>query len=144
AVGDRTSCHFDGTRWRAVGIAMPSGIDRLFAVSARAANDVWAVGEREIDTATGAVLYPLVEHWTGSAWTAMTAVPGAALYGVDGLAANEVYAVGMDRTFSPYVMHWDGASWSVVPSPHHGNYSALRAVEALSRSDVWAAGLYHV
>ncbi len=36
----------------------------------------------------------------------------------------------------------NGSGWSIVPSPNFGTYDILRAVAAVSSSDVWAAGYY--
>ena len=68
------------------------------------------------------------------------------------IAPDDAWAVG--RKMLPagagseaqtVAMHWDGASWSIVPAPSPspypgGGWSELLAVEALSSTDVWAAG----
>jgi hypothetical protein len=40
------------------------------------------------------------------------------------------------------IVHWDGAAWTQVPSPDPGTESTLRAVSAVSPSDIWAVGQY--
>ncbi|MGA7730903.1 MAG: S-layer homology domain-containing protein [Chloroflexia bacterium] len=67
------------------------------------------------------------------------------LLGVDGVASDDVWAVGehaIGDAFQTLVEHWDGSAWSVVPSPNvAGNFSnSLREVTAISSSDVWAVG----
>jgi hypothetical protein len=42
----------------------------------------------------------------------------------------------------PLVEHWDGTNWSAVSSPDpnpHTGYN-LKAIAAISASDIWAAG----
>lgn len=81
---------------------------------------------------------------------------GSMLYGVDGVAADDVWAVGWEKDyFNQYsydalslVLHWDGSTWSVVPSPSPGVYPDggidvyLYDVAAVSATDVWAVGTY--
>jgi hypothetical protein len=42
------------------------------------------------------------------------------------------------------IEHWDGTSWSIVSSPNPtkspGLDSSLRAIAAISASDIWAVG----
>lgn len=69
---------------------------------------------------------------------------GAGLVGIDGVAENDVWAVGsysngsFDQTL---IEHWDGAQWNVVPSPNAAAQSnRLGAVVALATNDAWALG----
>jgi hypothetical protein len=67
------------------------------------------------------------------------------LYGIAGVAPNDVWAVG--RTASePHkalIAHWDGRQWgvteriSVIPRNH-----VLKDIVALSKNDIWAVGSY--
>jgi len=59
-----------------------------------------------------------------------------ALRGVSVLSASDAWAVGDGAT----VLHWDGTSWAPVTIPNLPVGAFLSAVDALSRSDVWAAG----
>jgi hypothetical protein len=141
AVGNGASCHYDGTSWTTVPIALPNGLSVvLFGVSASSSADVWAVGEEIIPQGESYTLQSLVEHWNGSAWTVSTGVPGEFLNGVEAVAANDVDAVGGDGTY-PVVAHWDGTSWTLVPSPRPGG-GALQAVEAVSATNLWAVGSF--
>jgi hypothetical protein len=62
------------------------------------------------------------------------------------VASNDVWAVGYQTpryyvtNFSPLIEHWDGTAWKVVPSPYQGA-GELKAVAAVSSTDVWAVGL---
>ena len=120
---------------------------RLFAVSALALDDVWAAGYFETDAFRP---LPLVEHWNGTAWTAVpTPIVGDEdnfLYGITALSTDDVWAVGfiMVRQYSEAVtlaMHWDGLQWTVIPTPNAGSvHDDLVAVSGTSSNDVWAAG----
>ena len=63
--------HYDGTKWLAVTSpdVSPGSSDRLNAVAATGANDVWAVG-RSIDS--GGAERTLILHYNGAAWTITT------------------------------------------------------------------------
>lgn len=44
AIGELTSCHYDGTTWTPISIPSSGGVDRPDDVSAVSTSDVWAVG----------------------------------------------------------------------------------------------------
>ena len=77
--------HWDGSRWSLVPNA--GGLDEfLFAVTAIAANDVWAVGDNG-----------QTQHWNGTAWSRVAApFPGLGgrFNGVAAASAGDVWAVG--------------------------------------------------
>jgi hypothetical protein len=142
AVGNATSCHYNGSSWVPVPIALPADQSEplLLAVSASSASDVWAAGDRLFACGESVCDAPLVEHWNGSTWTAMTAVPGIVLNGVAALAANNVFVVGTDQTYG-VVGHWDGRTWTTVPSPRVGSGGLLQAIAAVPAANkLWAVG----
>ncbi len=127
------------------------GSNRFYAITARAPDDIWAVGTY---STTNDLLQTLTVHWDGSAWSVIPSPnPGptfSALYGVTALAANDAWAVGYyvgtggvvgDQTLA---LHWDGSTWTQIhaPSPGYNYYNALHAVTAFSPVDVWGVGLY--
>ena len=144
--------HWDGTAWTA-----QTRVFRGFfrAVSADAANDIWAVGYSNDVT--------FAEHYDGTKWS-MVPTPNVgtganSLGGVVALAPNNVWAVGFSTaTLKPpphkydvptetLVEHFDGTTWSVVASPNVGPNSQyesnrLLGVTAVSSSDIWAFGSY--
>ncbi len=137
--------HWDGQAWSRV--ASPDGrapSNHLRAVTSRAANDVWAVGDSD---------EPLVLHWDGMYWGVVSlpavAVAGT-LYDVKALAANNVWAVGYyyetaRNTASTLIVHWDGTAWSQVASPNLGSgANTLRGLGVVSSTDLWAVGYYRV
>ena len=96
------SCTFtlrwNGTTWQPIATPSGAGEPELTAVSARAANDVWAVGERTVVFApTGnEVNNSLVIHWNGTKWSTVPTVDshgGGWLFDVDATAGG-VWAVG--------------------------------------------------
>jgi hypothetical protein len=61
--------HWNGTAWHRVSAPSPdTGGDPLFAVLARSAKDVWAVGYGG-KTITTSDTHAVVEHWNGTKWT---------------------------------------------------------------------------
>jgi hypothetical protein len=130
--------HWDGTSWKVV--ATPAlGVDAgLVSVSAVSASNVWAVGSK----AGPSSALPLIEHWNGASWSVVSGASSVGwLNGVNGLASNDVWAVGNDQA-GAIIEHWNGTAWSVVP----GGVGALPAstildsVAGSSSTDVWAVG----
>jgi hypothetical protein len=146
AVGDATTCHYGGTAWRQVPSPQPRGeyyelSYPLEDVSAAAPNDVWAVGARVVETYYGVDWDSLAEHWDGTRWTLNTIQlpPGQILYGVDAVAADDVWAVGQDD-FGATIVHYDGSAWSHVPTPAAGQGGRLGGVGSAAPDDLWAGG----
>jgi hypothetical protein len=102
---------------------------------------VWAVGARVLDFGEYLLWFSIVEHWDGSQWTIDYNLPGVLLNGVDALAADDVWAVGT-YSVGTLIVHWDGTEWTTVPSPDPGHGGDLRAVDAVTRNDLWAAGYF--
>jgi hypothetical protein len=144
--------HWDGTAWTAK--ALPASDAFLFAVSADAMNDVWAVGFTGPENDSSRTL---VMHYDGTSWKTVPSPSvgkGASqLNGVVALAPNDVWAVGFSTPVAPpkqaatltLIEHWDGASWSVVTSPNMGPKSvfqsnSLQGITAVSPTDIWAFG----
>ncbi len=138
---------WNGTSWSVV--ASPnvgSSNNKLLAVAAVSASDVWAVGDSS-NTTTGAIK-TLIEHWDGTSWS-VVASPNVSsqnyLLGVAAASTNDVWAVGYSYNTSTGVvkaltLNWNGTSWSRVPSPNAANLSAVAAV---STNDIWGAGYYY-
>lgn len=140
--GDQQGGHALIARWNGSGVTAvahpnPGTFNRLYAVTAVAPNDVWAVGEF-----TNQISRTLALHWNGSTWTQVQTPSGSGyshLYGVTALASNDVWAVGDDGN-STLTLHWNGAQWTRVASPNLGFSTTLRAVSAAPDGTVWAVG----
>jgi hypothetical protein len=141
--------HWNGHRWRRADIQLPPGTanSRLYAISAAAKDDIWAVG-----IATYSTGY-LIEHWDGVAWTPSTPVATtqetliSQFRGVYALSASDAWAVGSVHSGnidSTATAHWDGRRWTLVPSPNGTNpaypTSMLNSITATSPADAWAVG----
>jgi hypothetical protein len=133
--------HWTGNGWTPVR-ALPFGSANvrvslgLNAVSAAAADDVWAVGELTVG--------PLVEHWNGRTWRRMP-VPfshwqarykmreNSWLRGVAALSPDNVWAVGFG------IEHWNGKRWTRIEllTEEDGD---LFDIAAVSPTDIWAVG----
>ncbi|CAL9396032.1 hypothetical protein [Streptomyces sp. enrichment culture] len=150
--------HWDGTEWRVVDAPAPEGIRLagagLLDVSARTADDVWAVGwlivvDSEVpnpDKPGGTIqethAEAMLQHWDGEAWH-LVPVPDATslwTYSVTALADDDVWVSGYTSDDRPAMLHYDGSSWSRVPVPYDGVNGELTDLEARGPSDVWAAG----
>ena len=142
--------HWNGSVWSLVSTpSAPPGViqyNYLYAVSGRAANDVWAVGYT-----SGSYPSPdqtLALHWDGTSWsTVSTANPGPAynrLYSVATSSGNSMWAVGSytstDGRTLTLVEQWDGAQWSVVSSANPEEFNELYGVAAVSAGETWTVG----
>ncbi|MEQ6021664.1 hypothetical protein ACGFWG_24575 [Streptomyces sp. NPDC048405] len=150
--------HWDGTEWRVVDAPAPEGIRLagagLLDVSARTADDVWAVGwlivvDSEVPNPNkpGGTIQEthaeaMLQHWDGEAWH-LVPVPDATslwTYSVTALADDDVWVSGYTMDDRPAMLHYDGSSWSRVPVPYDGVNGELTDLEARGPNDVWAAG----
>lgn len=140
--------HWTGASWSVVSSPnIGTGNNFLFAVSAAASNDVWAVGHA---TGLNGVEQTLAMHWTGSAWRVVaTPNPGGASSFLNGLAARpgDAWAVGYTASdtanaLQTLILHWNGTAWTQTASPNAGSASNnfLAAAAALSSNDAWAVG----
>lgn len=142
---------WDGSSWTDTPVPYPAGGQGavLMAVSAAAADDVWAVGTK---TMANNLSRTFASHWDGSGWTTVATpnagAPGTGvLNGVVAVAPDDAWAVGStsgqggpERTL---ILRWDGSTWSVVPSPNRGPWpNGLSDVAAVASTDVWAVGTW--
>ncbi len=136
-----------GTSWRSV--TLPTGFKYPQALAPIAANNIWLVG----NSRPGIAADMTTARWNGSRWTLFPirklGTGGNELNGADGVASDDVWAVGAYAATeaSPYktlVEHWNGRQWQVVASPNAGagTKNTLTSVDALSRTSAWAVGSY--
>jgi hypothetical protein len=136
STGRTLAMHWDGARWRLVPTPnVGSAANQLYAVTAVAPDDVWAVGE----SPQGA----LTLHFDGSAWSIVANPAGGAgdaeLRGVAARSATNVWAVGSSggRTLAE---HWNGSTWSIVPTPNGPKPSNELSGVAVDATGAWAVG----
>jgi len=143
--------HYDGTAWTIVPVPQPYLRGDLSGLAARSSTDVWAVGSTATRTFSGVTtLYPLAEHYDGSAWSVQPtpALAHASLSSVTEISPTDVWAVGDGPgadTAHPQglVLHYDGTAWSqvTVPAPAVPAGGSWRLSDVTSTGgQVWAVG----
>ncbi len=110
------------------------------------ASDVWAIGNADDG---GHHQWGIAEHWTGAAWSYVSIPQAAGLTfvgDVSSTSSNDAWIVGYGTATNSgpghlRIWHWDGSSWSAMAAPGLcSSDSILYTVDALSSTDVWAAG----
>jgi hypothetical protein len=145
AAGATAGC---SAHWHVVPVPdpTPDGHAGLEGISAIAADDIWAVGGYNREP--GTYFKTLAVHWDGQEWSIVPSPnPGPrsnSLAAVDGVASDDVWAVGTIDFDEPLIEHWDGTAWTMVdaPSPSEGGPDQLYDVDAISAQDAWAVGVY--
>ena len=145
--------HWNGTAWSAAPTPdIFRSDEKLNAVSAAAANDVWAVGSKQMPGF--AHTDPLTAHWDGTSWSIVPTpdVRGGSksnLFGVANLGSGNAWAVGRSETARTLIEHWDGSAWHIIPAPDPVvpagmtlTSSSLGAISARSANDIWAVGSF--
>jgi hypothetical protein len=85
------SYHWNGSVWSPVTVGL-SGYSYLGSITAKATDDVWAVGE--------GIVFPFLNelqvtfHWNGSVWSNVSNPNQGVLYGVSASSSSDVWAVG--------------------------------------------------
>jgi hypothetical protein len=139
--------------WHAVMGQDPGVAANVFnGVAAISPNDAWAVGYYQHSSCPpdGCRKRTLVEHWNGSAWSAVTSPNNGdndnELLAIGAVSPTDIWAVGYksvpfdgDQAFA---MHWDGVEWSIVEMPAVAGAQVvlLQGMAAIASGDVWAAG----
>jgi hypothetical protein len=140
--------HWNGTAWKRVSspnTGDASTDNQLFGIAARGADDIWAVGDREVGSGT----QPLTMHWNGSKWKIASAPTlgdapfGSFLVDVD-VDSTHAWAVGSYESgiaLKPFILRRDGGQWKRVKLPSFPAASVLDGVTAISPRNVWAVGV---
>jgi hypothetical protein len=139
--------HWDGAAWTTVPTPTTHG-GTLFAVQALASDNVWAVGEDQLRSGQTLTSTTYILHWNGTRWNVVSSpnqpVAVNALFGVSGVAADDVWAVGFTGVSftdnGALAMHWDGSAWTIVPTATTSGADPLSAVVAVTPRNVWAVG----
>jgi hypothetical protein len=142
------SGQWNGSSWsQEGGPAIGSSNSSLISVAKDTSGDLWAVGKGQTDVTTTDEAY--VAHRVSNQWSVVPdQTDGStmnALYGIDALASDDVWAVGTTGAFAhTLVERWNGASWDIVPSPNvepsASVASYLWAVSGTAANNVWAVG----
>lgn len=152
------SAHWNGTSWSMVPTpsvnAGPNPIEELTAVTAVSASNLWASGwVGNVNNQNK--LEPIMLHWTGSAWSAVT-VPnpgseGSRLNGITSDGADDVFAVGTTQddngSLLTLIEQFNGSSWAAIPSPDPGRQGSLTdnvlSAAGSAANLVWAVGAFN-
>lgn len=147
---------WNGSAWIRTTVPHGGGVvhdNFLRAVSARAADDVWAVGDYDHGDPSFAH-FTLIERWNGSSWFQVPSPnPGGPthnnlLFGVATISVVNAWAVGSfsnGTASQTLVLHWNGSAWKRIKSPSPGGAahdSSLVSVQAISATNAWAVGWY--
>jgi len=141
---------WDGAAWSIVDSPNPgtSGNYLQAITEVITSGDLWAVGYYYESG------HPrtLIVQWDGASWQVVPSpnvgTIGNSLFGVSGLYANDVWAVGaynlnnQTGTLQTLTEQWDGNAWNVVLSPNQG--AADNILYAATRGQLadWAVGTY--
>jgi len=138
AVGENTTCFFDGEEWSSV---PQPGFPDLEDVSATSATDVWAVGFEVSCEPKFCSSRSVIQRWNGSQWGDVDHPIASQLGGVHVVAADDVWAVGTNNV-GTVIQHWDGSDWSEVPSPDPESGGELAAIDGGGAERLWASGSF--
>jgi hypothetical protein len=111
--------HYNGADWSVTPSPSNGYASILYSISARASNDVWAVGA--YSSSGGHGIQTFVQHWNGTSWENIQKREDDTsrdniLWSVAAAAPNSVWAVGAHcpRSFGcggdlTIIEHWNGA-----------------------------------
>jgi len=143
---------YTGGGWTtAVGDGTPGqpGSGALSAITCVTRDDCWAVGD--VENQSSPEFQPLVEHYSGGAWSVAGApapAAGGSLSAVTCAGADDCWAVGATGGLeqlggpgsSPLIEHYAGGSWTVVSAAPPSGAAGLDAVTCAGAGGCWAAG----
>ena len=131
--------------WQQFATPATTVMDALEAVDATGPADAWAVGSG-FTHPFGGTSVAIVVRWNGVRWDSVR-IPQpspVALFGVEALAPNDVWAVGHTYPGGPFwipvILHWNGTAWSRATIPPFPSGGQLRDVVALSPTNIYAVG----
>jgi hypothetical protein len=148
--------HWNGGRWmRVKGAQTGASAQSLDSVSSLSSDDVWAVGSKTVGDTGSPHSKPLVEHWNGTRWLAVS-MPGtphgqgswSSLGGVAALSPTNVWAVGgssnninqPEAPTHPVILHWNGQAWRRSETPVVNSSRAELSEISGTKSSLWAVG----
>lgn len=144
--GQTLTEHWNSNGWSIVASPNPgANFDDLNGVVAISTRYVLAVG---LQVNSSNVEQTLIESGRVGGWSVIPSPnvvgSGNALFGVSGVATNDIWAVGFSfSSGNPQktLIEHSYNKWSIVPSPSPGTAgNSLRSVVALNKNNVWAVG----
>ena len=133
---------WNGTMWKAVGSPLQGPGNILYAIGARRAGALWAVGDYW--NSVTAKLHGTSMLRNSTTWrnvlVPVPPSPDQELSGVAFIPGGTAWAVGKESGRS-VILHWAGTAWSRSGSPNLGSGgTVLAAVAATSARDAWTVG----
>jgi hypothetical protein len=138
--------------WNIVSSPNANALDNvLLAQYAANSSDIWAIGYYH-SANPGLQNQPLFNHWDGIVWSNVSTSQAfginSDLFGIGGIASNDVWAVGSIQTtvsspLAALVLRWNGTSWGQVSIPSTSNQESLRAIAEINSTDIWTVGWYN-
>jgi hypothetical protein len=149
AVG-QSGVHFNGTKWTAFVLPDIAGdlTSGLTGVADLAPNNVWAVGNVDIDEPNP---NQVIEHFDSTKWSvspgpSFTATDQPDLQGVAAISSTDMWATGWilalidgSQFAFPLFEQFDGSSWTATIDESNPN-CFMFGISALATNDVWAVG----
>ncbi|MFL5959657.1 MAG: hypothetical protein ACJ75G_05235 [Gaiellaceae bacterium] len=136
--------HFDGSSWTIVPSATQGAYNYVRGLSVLNGGDAWLVGDSE-SAAPNYTEHPMIQHWSGSSWTAVRTRVGEP-WGVAALSATDAWLVGNKTTSTGYtnlIEKWNGSTWNTIQGPSLGSGdNELNGITALPGGTLWAVGSY--
>jgi hypothetical protein len=146
-------CHsqVQGQTWQQVPSPDASATrNMLRGISGTSSSDIWTVGsfEQILTVPPYNKQNDLIMHWDGSMWFTYPPMNISTslddLFDVEAIAPNNVWAVGIYNHISnasqAELLHFNGTSWQTQNPPIVNGGSGLFSIDALSATDIWAAG----
>jgi len=142
--------HWNGSEWNIQSSPQILGGAELEDICIISANNIWAVGDRNVGV-PGPDVGTLTVHWNGTVWDTIPS-PNVAdkqnfLRGIAAVSPTDIWAVGyyhfLTQPYRSLIMHWNGSVWNVVTSPNIGLESFLYSVSVVASNDIWASGQYN-
>jgi hypothetical protein len=126
--------HWNGSRWRAAPRGNWKAGTRFTGITAISTTNVWVFG-------TAGRRYPGAGTWhfNGTRWTRVTG-PGGGIFQASSAAKTDIWGIGNAERTGNALLHFGGSTWRRVRPAALAGFTFTHVL-ALSRSNVWVAGL---
>lgn len=135
---------WDGTEWKnKVFLSVAEGDHSLHDIAILSPNDMWAVGESDVDSKTSRAL---IAHSDGTEWKVVTGAEtgpgGSGLRAIAAVAPDDIWVAGWSyqEGRSPkkqvLMLHWNGKNWRSVPAPTNA-VGDINDIDAVSAQNLW-------
>jgi len=138
---------WNGSKWASQSHPTVAGaqVSGLNAVRVTSTSNAWAVGEYY---GSDLIYRNLIIRWNGSSWSIQTApnkgTGSNQLNAISATSSSSAWAGGLYYDSSNVVHalmeHWNGSAWTIQTLPTISSWSQIRAVSAISDTNVWAFG----